>query len=82
VLDIRFVRVHNRDIIRGVSIMSHPVNDQIIDSVIDFVANKTDGQVWKELKKRDIILHHSEDPRDTLMDIIAEEMFERPGPHG
>ena len=62
--------------------MSHPVNDQIIDSVIDFVAEKSDGQVWKELKKRKIILHQSEDPRDILMDAIADEMFERPGPCG
>jgi len=62
--------------------MSNAVNDQIIDSVIDFVANKTDGQVWKELKQRNVVLNSEQDPRDTLMDIIAEEMFDRPGPCG
>ena len=64
--------------------MSHPVNDMIVDQVIDQVASLQDHQVNGALIARGIpgFLIVDDGVRDKLADLLLLEAMERPGPHG
>jgi len=64
--------------------MSHPVNDMIVDQVIDQVASLQDHQVNDALMARGVPGQFIVDDgvRDKLADLLLQEAMERPGPHG
>lgn len=64
--------------------MSHPVNDMIVDQVIDQVASLQDHQVNDALIARGVPGQFIVDDgvRDQLADLLLQEAMERPGPHG
>ena len=69
--------------------MSHPVNDMIVDQVIDDVANMSDGAGSGELLKAGKGTQFLVGPladmdraRDVLMELKLDESMSRPGPHG
>jgi len=64
--------------------MSHFINDQIADQAIDHVSNMSMRDVKKDLFNRGhrVLPIGDDAKRDILIDLVHQDMMDRPGPHG
>ena len=64
--------------------MSHFSKDIIVDNAIDHVANMSDIDVNKALfdAGKRVLPADMDAKRDILIDIVFDDMMDRPGPHG
>ena len=64
--------------------MSHFSTDIIADKAIDHVANMSDNDVNKALfdAGKKVLPADMDAKRDILIDIVFDDLMDRPGPHG
>ena len=64
--------------------MSHFSTDIIADNAIDHVANMSDNDVNKALfdAGKKVLPADMDAKRDILIDIVFDDLMDRPGPHG
>lgn len=64
--------------------MSHWSNDVIADNAIDQVSDMSDNDVNKALfdAGKRVLPANMDAKRDILIDIVFDQLMDRPGPHG
>ncbi len=64
--------------------MSHFSKDIIADQAIDHVCNMPIAQVRSQLSSHNVnhFILSDDVARDKLIDIVFQDMMDRPGPHG